>query len=188
MPAGVEEGIVRGMYLLRAGPEGDGPRVQLLGSGAILREVLAAAELLSEDFGVVADVWSVTSFTRLRRQGLEAERWNMLHPGEPPRKSDVEQLLGSHRGPVIASTDHMKAYPDQIRGLVGRRYSVLGTDGYGRSDRREKLREHFEVNRYYVAVAALHALFEDGELDQASAQKAIERYKLDANKPDPASA
>jgi pyruvate dehydrogenase E1 component len=188
MPDGAEEGIVRGMYLLREAQESDGTRVQLMGSGAILREVLAAADLLAEDFGIASDVWSVTSFTQLRRQGLETERWNMLHPAEPPRASSVEQLLGPHRGPVIAATDYVKAYADQIRALVGRRYKVLGTDGFGRSDLRAQLRHHFEVNRFFVVLAALQGLHEDGELDASTVQKAIERYKIDAAKPDPARA
>ena len=149
MPEGAEEGILRGMYLLREG-SADGPRVQLLGSGTILLEVLAAASLLEEDWGVSADVWSVTSFTELRRDGIEAERWSMLHPTSDPRRAYVAEQLGAREGPVVASTDWIRAYPDQIRQWVPGRYRVLGTDGYGRSDFRRALRRFFEVDRHYV--------------------------------------
>jgi len=184
MPEGVREGILRGMYPLLTA-EGSGPRVQLFGSGTILREVEAAAELLREDFGVVADVWSVTSFNQLRREGLEAQRWNLLHPDETQRESYVEKALAAHPGPVVAATDYVKAYADSIRPFVKRPYRVLGTDGFGRSDRRERLRHFFEVNRYFVAVAALHALAETGDLPPETARQALERYKLDADKPNP---
>ncbi|HEU5449621.1 MAG TPA: pyruvate dehydrogenase (acetyl-transferring), homodimeric type, partial [Acidimicrobiia bacterium] len=160
MPEGVEDGIRRGMYLFSAadGLPGDAPRVQLLGSGTILREVIAAAELLASDFGVAADVGSVPSFTELRRDGLAAERWNMLHPLDDPRRSYVETCLAERPGPVVASTDYIRAFADQIRPFVPRRYQVLGTDGFGRSDYRRKLRAHFEVDRHFVVLAALHAL------------------------------
>ena len=185
MPEGVREGILRGMYLLKEAPQGERPRIQLLGSGAILREVIAAAELLSADFGVDADVWSVTSFNELRRDGLEAERWNMLHPDEPARKSNVEQMLEGHPGPVVAASDYMKSVADQIRAFVPRRYRVMGTDGFGRSDLRERLRHFFEVNRYFVALAALCALAEDGVVDPAAVGQAMEKYKIDPSKPNP---
>ena len=186
MPEGAEEGIKRGMYLLRegSGPEG-APRVQLLGSGTILREVEAAAELLREDFGVVADVWSVTSFTELGRDGIEADRWNMLHPTEAPRRSWVEQSLAGRGGPVIASTDYIRAFADQIRPYVPAPYRVLGTDGFGRSDYRVKLRRFFEVDRHYVTVAALKSLAEAGAVEPAQVQAAIDRYSIDTERPAP---
>jgi len=186
MPDGVREGIVRGMYLLHEGPERK-LRIQLLGSGAILREVVAAAELLLEDWDVAADVWSVTSFNELRREGLDAHRWNLLHPEQPPRLSFVEQCLGRRRGPVVAASDYIKLYADQIRGLVPHRYAVLGTDGFGRSDTRAKLRRFFEVDRHYVAVAALKALADDGEIAPGSVAKALDRYGIDTKKPNPVS-
>jgi pyruvate dehydrogenase E1 component len=216
MPDGAEAGILKGMYLLRegagagagegaAGSKGraaagksragsakggsgtGGPLgVQLLGSGTILREVLAAVDLLAADYGVTADVWSAPSFTELRRDGLEAERWNMLHPLEAPRRSYVETCLSGRPGPVIAATDYVRSFADQIRPFVPQRYRVLGTDGYGRSDYRRNLRRFFEVDRYYVAVAALSALAEDGALPAATVADAISRYGLAAEKPNPA--
>jgi pyruvate dehydrogenase E1 component len=190
MPQGVEAGIVKGIYLLREGHKPKGKRgkehrVQLLGSGTILREVLAASELLAQDFGVVADVWSVTSFTELRREGLDIERWNMLHPSEPGRECYVEQCLKPRKGPVVAATDYMRVFADQIRPFVHRRYVVLGTDGFGRSDTRAKLREFFEVNRYYVVVAALKALADEGEVPQEKVVEALVKYEIDAEKPNP---
>jgi pyruvate dehydrogenase E1 component len=189
MPAGAEDGILRGMYLLRPGgsPRSRRPRVQLLGSGTILREVLAAASLLEDDFGVIADVWSVTSFTELRRDGLEVERWNMLHPLETPRRSYVSESLAGHRGPVVASTDYLRTFADQIRQWVPSDYRVLGTDGYGRSDYRRNLRSFFEVDRRYVAVAALKSLADAGELEPARVQEALERYEIDPEVPIPTS-
>jgi pyruvate dehydrogenase E1 component len=156
-----------------------GPRVQLLGSGAILREVLAGAELLEEDNGVAADVWSVTSFTELRREGMDAERWSRLHPGEERRIPYVEGCLTEREGPVVAATDYMRAFADGIRPFVPRPYTVLGTDGFGRSDYRATLRRFFEVDRHHVAVAALSALVADGSLGPATVAKAIERYDID---------
>src|ERR1035437_2452301 len=186
MPAGTEEAILRGMYLLREGPKrSKQPRVQLLGSGTILREVIAAADLLDTDFGVVSDVWSATSFTELRRDGIEVERWNMLHPTDKPRQGYVSECLGGRKGPVIASTDYMRAFADQIRQWVPAPYRVLGTDGFGRSDYRRALRRFFEVDRHYVTVAALKSLADAGEIDPARAQEAIERYEIDADAPLP---
>jgi pyruvate dehydrogenase E1 component len=185
MPAGAEAGIVKGMYLLREGAKGKGPRVQLMGSGTILREVMAAADLLRDDFKVNADVWSVTSFNELRRDGMSAERWNTLHPGKPRRKSYIETALEGHDGPVVASTDYMRNFADQVRGHIPRTYRVLGTDGFGRSDYRVKLRRFFEVNRYYVAVAALKALADDGEIKPEKVEEAITKYGLDTERPDP---
>jgi pyruvate dehydrogenase E1 component len=186
MPEGVRDGIVRGMYLLEEGAAGEHPRVQLLGSGAILREVRAAAELLRNDWNVEADVWSVTSFNELRREGLLCERSNLLHPTEPSTSSFVARQLAGRRGPVIAATDYMKTHADQIRPFVPGRYVVLGTDGFGRSDTRERLRHFFEVNRYYTAIAALKALADDGELEPAIVAQAIEKYGIDPGKPPPA--
>jgi pyruvate dehydrogenase E1 component len=178
MPEGCEEGVLRGMHLIREA-EGDGPRVQLMGSGAILREVVAAAELLQEDYGVLADVWSATSWTELRRDGMEVERWNRLHPLDEPRQSWIEACLGDREGPVIAASDYVRLWPEGIRPWVRGRYAVLGTDGYGRSDRRVTLRRFFEVDRHHVAVAALHALGQEGVIDPAIAAQAIAHHDID---------
>ena len=186
MPEGAQKGILRGMYLLREGSKrSKNPRVQLLGSGAILREVLAAAELLESDFGVVADVWSVTSFTELRRDGIEVERFNMLHPTAKPRSTYVSQCLGSRGGPVVASTDYIRTFADQIRPWVPGPYRVLGTDGFGRSDYRRALRRFFEIDRHYVTLAALKSLADSGDIDPRRAQEAIERYDIDPDAPMP---
>jgi pyruvate dehydrogenase E1 component len=190
MPDGVEEGIIKGMYLFRPA-EANGtvrkntPRVQLLGSGTIFREVLAAADLLANDFGVAADVWSVPSFTELRREGLDVERWNRLHPTEEPKRSYVETLLADRPGPVIASTDYIKAFADQIRPFINRRYAVLGTDGFGRSDYRKALRRFFEVDRHFVTLTALHALAQDDLIAKERVAEAITKYDLDPEKPNP---
>jgi len=191
MPEGSEVGILKGLYLLQDGGKASGKnamRVQLMGSGTILREVMAAAELLKQDFGVFADVWSATSFNELRRDGMAAERWNLLHPTEPRRKSFVEGSLEGRDGPVVAATDYMRSFPDQVReyvALAGKRYVVLGTDGFGRSDYRVKLRRFFEVDRHYVVVAALKALADDGKVKPAKVAEAIAKYGLDATLPAP---
>jgi pyruvate dehydrogenase E1 component len=185
MPAGVADGILKGMYLFAEGNRKKKRRVQLLGSGTILREVIAAARLLEEDFGVAADVWSVPSFTLLRRDGLAVHRWNLLHPEDTPRTSYVEQCLASHLGPVIAASDYMQSFADQIRPFIDRTYRVLGTDGYGRSDTRARLRQFFEVNRYYVAVAALKALADAQQIPAKTVTEAIKKYDIDPDKPDP---
>jgi pyruvate dehydrogenase E1 component len=184
LPDGAQDGIIKGMYLLQAAPDGAGPRVQLLGSGTILREVIAAADLLRE-YGVAADIWSCPSFTELRREGLEVERWNLLHPDQPQRKPYVTQCLEGRDGPAIAATDYIKAFADGIRAFVPCRYRVLGTDGFGRSDYRRKLRAFFEVDRHYVAVAALQALAQDGRLPASVAAEAIRAFGLDPEKPTP---
>jgi pyruvate dehydrogenase E1 component len=184
LPEGAEAGILRGMYLLRSS-DLDGPHVQLLGSGTILREVLDAADLLASDYGVAADVWSATSFTELRRDGLAAERWNMLHPGTEPRRGYVAECLAGRPGPVVAATDYVRAFADQIRAFVPGRYRVLGTDGYGRSDYRRNLRRFFEVDRHYVAVAALSSLAEEGAVPPDRVADAISRYGIDPGKPEP---
>jgi len=189
MPKGAEQDIIKGMYLLSEGKkakvEGKKPQVQLLGSGTILREVIAAAELLEKDFGVASDIWSVTSFNELRRDGLDCERWNMLHPETKPRVSHVGQCLAKRGGPVIAATDYMKSYADQVRAFVPGSYTVLGTDGFGRSDTRKKLRRFFEVDRYYIAVAALKAMADEGTIKAGEVSKAIRMYKINPDKPNP---
>jgi pyruvate dehydrogenase E1 component len=187
LPAGTEQGILKGMYLLRESKSAAKARVQLMGSGTILREVLAAAELLEADWGVAADVWSATSFTELRRDGLAAERWNLLHPEDAPRVPYVAQCLAQRPGPVVAASDYIKAFADQIRAFVpsGRAYRVLGTDGFGRSDSRPRLRHFFEVSRHFVALAALRALADQGEIKPSRVAQAIERYGIDPGKPDP---
>ncbi len=183
------DNILKGMYLLKEGAKGGKgkKRVQLLGSGTIFREVIAAADLLDADWGVTADLWSCPSFNELRREGLDVDRWNMLHPAETPRESHVERCLKDREGPVIASTDYMKVFADQIRQFVpkGKTYRVLGTDGFGRSDTREQLRHHFEVNRYWVTVAALKALADEGAVKASVVGDAIKKYGLDPNKPNP---
>ena len=185
MPEGSREGILKGMYLFQQGGDSKSPRVQLLGSGTILREAIAAADLLKNDFGVDADVWSVPSFTELRREGLEVERWNMLHPTSPQRRSYVETCLADRRGPAVAVTDYIKAFADQIRPYVPRRYRVLGTDGFGRSDYRKRLRSFFEVDRYYVALAALKALADEKQIPASKVDAAIKKYNIDPEKPNP---
>jgi pyruvate dehydrogenase E1 component len=191
LTAGTEEQIIKGMYLCKEGKKLT-PRVQLLGSGSILRESIAAQELLEADWGVAANVWSCPSFNELTREGQDAERFNLLHPLHTPRVSFVGQQLGKHTGPVVASTDYMKAYAEQIRPFIpknsdgsGRTYKVLGTDGFGRSDFRSKLREHFEVNRHYIVVAALKALSEEGTVPVAKVAEAIAKYGIQADKINP---
>jgi len=181
MPEGAREGILKGMYRLRASAAS--ARVQLLGSGTILREVLAAAELLEQDWNVAADVWSVTSFTELRREGMEVDRWNRLHPDAKPRQTHVERCLDASQGPVIAATDYMRTVGDLIRNWVPRRYTVLGTDGFGRSDTRAALRSFFEVDRHHVTVAALKALADEGTIDRQLVKQAIEKYGIDPDRP-----
>jgi len=183
LSAGTEEQILKGMYLLEEAPKKT-PRVNLLGSGSILRESIAARRLLEEDWGVAANVWSCPSFTELAREGQEVERWNMLHPLAEPRVPFVAQQLGPHAGPVVASTDYIRKYCEQIRAYMpkGRSYKVLGTDGFGRSDFRSRLREHFEVNRHYIAVAALKALADEGSVPRALVADAIAKYGIDADK------
>ncbi len=184
MPESVGEGILKGLYPIRSGLAA--ARLQLFGSGPILNEVLAAAELLQQDYSIAAEVWSVTSYTELRREGLECERWNRLHPGAPPRRSYVETCLEGHPGPVIAASDYMRSYADQIRAFVPGAYVVLGTDGFGRSDTRERLRRFFEVNRHHVVLAALKALADEGSLPPEAVAQALARYPIDPDSPSPA--
>ncbi|HEY0842835.1 pyruvate dehydrogenase (acetyl-transferring), homodimeric type [Methylotenera sp.] len=184
MPEGSAEGILKGMYSFSKS-KAKGEKVQLMGSGVILREVIAAAELLEKDWGISADVWSVPSFTELRREGLECDRWNMLNPEKTQKVSYVAASLKDAQGPVIASTDYMKSFAEQIQRFVPNKFVALGTDGFGRSDSREALRDFFEVNRYYVVVAALKALSDEGKLPVAKVAEAVKKYSLDANKPNP---
>jgi pyruvate dehydrogenase E1 component len=187
MPAGAEAGIVKGMYLLKAAAAKPGRKVQLMGSGAILREVIAGAELLEKDFGILSDIWSVTSFTELRRDALDVERWNMLHPEDQTRIPYVTSCLAARGdGPTIAATDYMKSFADQIRSSVPGTYRVLGTDGFGRSDYRAKLRTFFEVDRHYVVVAALKALADENKVPSKLVSEAIKSYGLDTERPSPA--
>ncbi|KTD61668.1 pyruvate dehydrogenase (acetyl-transferring), homodimeric type [Legionella spiritensis] len=186
MPKGVEEGIIKGMYLLETIGKKNKAHVQLMGSGTILREVIKAAHLLQEDFGVSSDIWSVTSFNELRRDGLAAERYNRMHPDTAkPRRSYVTEQLKDRKGPVIAATDYMRLYADQIRPYVPGSYVVLGTDGYGRSDTRERLRHFFEVDAKFIVLAALEALVAQGEMKQTHVKDAIKRYQINNEKPDP---
>lgn len=184
MPSGVEDGILRGMYLLQVGDQGQ-VRPQLMGSGTILREVLGAAEMLMDDFGIPSDVWSVTSFNELRRDALEVERWNALHPEDKPRRSYIEEKLADRKGPYVAATDYMKIVPDQVQRWIPGRFISLGTDGYGRSDGRAALRDHFEVDRRYIVATTLQALADDDALDRKTVAEAIEKYGIDPAKPDP---
>ena len=182
----IERDIINGMYLLDEDKRQSGKHVQLLGSGTILLEVMEAAKILRDEFGVGADVWSVTSFNELRRNGLEVERWNRLHPRETPRLSHIEECLQGRQGPVVASTDYMKLFADQVRQWVPQdTYKVLGTDGFGRSDTRKKLRDFFEVDRYWVTLAALEGLVKEGQLDVQVLLDAMDKFGIDANKPNP---
>ncbi len=187
MPEGAAPGIVRGMYLFRAGgaPGGTRPRVQLLGSGSIFREVMAAADMLGEEWGVDADLWSCPSFTELARDGMAVARENMRHPGAKPKRTYVETCLAERPGPVVAASDWVRAWAEQIRPYLGRRYLVLGTDGFGRSDTRERLRHFFEVDRFHVVAAALKALADEGALPAARAEEAMRTYGIDPAKPAP---
>jgi pyruvate dehydrogenase E1 component len=186
LPEGAEDGILRGLYRLRETADTGGePRVQLLGAGTLLREALAAGELLERDWGVAADVWSVTSFTELRRDGLDVERRNRLHPAAEPASSWVERCLAPTAGPIVAVSDYLRAVPDLIRAWVPRRYVTLGTDGFGRSDTRAALRRFFEVDRHHIAVAALKALADEDRIDRANVERAMARYGIDPSLPNP---
>ena len=182
LPGGIEDAIIKGLYAFRKEAKA---QINLLGSGTILREVIAAAELLQSDFGISSNIWSVTSFNELRRDGLDCERWNMLNPEAEPRIPYVAECLNPNQLPVVAATDYMKAYAEQVRSFLTARYRVLGTDGYGRSDSRAKLREFFEVNRHYVVVAALKTLAEEGKIKATKVTEAIKKYGLDPAKPNP---
>lgn len=185
MPAGVEKDIVKGLYKFKDGGKSKGPRVQLMGSGTIFREVIAAAELLKADWGVEADIWGAPSFNELARDGQDVARWNMLHPLDTPRVSHVEAKLKGAQGPVVVATDYIRLYAEQIRPYVPNKYVVLGCDGFGRSDTREALRNHFEVDRRWVTVAALSALAADGKIEKEKVAAAMVKYGIDPNKPNP---
>ncbi len=186
MPKGSEEGILKGIYCLQEGDE-KGKKVQLMGSGTILREVLAAADLLKTDFDINADVWSVTSVNELAREAINCSHWNQLHPLKKARKSYLETQLQGRKGPAIMATDYTRAFANQLREFIPMPFSTLGTEGFGRSDTRENLRIFFEVNRHYIVVSALKALADEGEIDNKIVQQAIKDYGIDAEKPDPAS-
>lgn len=185
MPAGVEEGILKGMYRLKTAEKKQKAHLQLLGSGTILLEVIKAASMLEADFGVSADIWSVTSFNELRRDGLEVEHYNRMHPEAKPKQCYVSKLLADAKGPVVAATDYMRLYADQIRPYISAEYTTLGTDGYGRSDTRKQLRHFFEVDAKFIVVAALEALVKDGALDKSVVKKAFEKYGINSDKPNP---
>ena len=185
MPDGAEEGIIKGMYLFKEGASKSKLRVQLLGSGTIFNEVIAAAELLKTDWGVEADLWSCTSFTELAREGQACERENRLKPTQEKRIPYVSECLNERQGPVIVSTDYVRLLADSIRPFIRKHCSILGTDGFGRSDTRENLRRFFEVDRYYVAITALNALVDLGQIKAEVVQQAIEKYEIDTEKPAP---
>jgi len=184
---GTEEGILKGMYLLQEGLKDAKQRVQLIGSGTILRESIFAAELLMNDWGVAADVWSAPSLTMIARDGVDCERWNLVNPTATPRIPYATQLLQDTTGPIVSTTDYVRLFSEQIRPYVpkGRSFTSLGTDGFGRSDSRVKLREFFEVNRYYVTVAALKALADEGAIPASTVADAVAKYGIDPNKPNP---
>jgi len=184
LPKGVEEGILKGMYLFKKGSKNK-TKVQLLGSGTILREVIAASDLLRDDFDIDSDIWSVTSFNELRKEGIDTQRHNMLHPDKKRKTSYVEQCLKPENGPVIASSDYMRIFADQISNFIPHQFVSLGTDGFGRSDTRIKLRKFFEVDRYYVAIAALTALSDEGTIDKKIVSQAIKKYQINPDKPNP---
>lgn len=185
MPSGVEEGIIRGLYLFKKSEKQNKLEVQLLGSGSILREVIEAGKLLEQDFNINANIWSATSFNELRKDGLRCERSNALHPEKTPEISYVEKCFANTKGPIIAATDYIKQYADGIRSFVPGDYHVLGTDGFGRSDTRERLRNFFEVDRYHIAYRAIKALVDRKELTADVAVKAMEKYGIKGDAPDP---
>lgn len=186
MPKNVEKGIIQGIYALSKN-KNEGPKVQLMGSGVILREVIEAAKLLEKDFNIRSDVYSVTSFTELRREALDVERWNLINPDKPEKKSIIQQTIIDQESPIIVSTDYMKSYAEQIAVFLPNTFISLGTDGYGRSDSREALRSFFEVDRYYVVIASLKVLVDSGQIERSVLSKAIKQYKIDGNKPNPVS-
>jgi pyruvate dehydrogenase E1 component len=184
LPQGAEAGIIKGGYLLKTGGRGK-VRATLLGSGTILRECLAATEILQRDYGIPADVYSITSFSELRREALACERWNLLHPGSPPRQPYVHSLLGECDGPIVAATDYVRNVPDQIRPWLRQPYLTLGTDGFGRSDARAELRRFFEVDRNFITLAALKALADAERIDRNTVVAAVQKLGIDPEKADP---
>ena len=184
MAEGVEEGIHRGMYLFSA-PQSDEAQIQLMGSGSILREVIAAAEILKDDYDIDANVWSVLGINQLHRDGMMVSEWNRLHPEEPAKKSYIQTLLADAKGPAVISTDNVCAYAEQIRNQIELPLTILGTDGYGRSDTREVLRHFFRVDRYHIVVSALKALADEEKMSLNSVAEAIEKYGIDPDSPHP---
>ena len=185
IPNDTEKGILKGMYLFKEFNNKGKTKIQLLGSGTIFREMLAAAEILSKDYDIDSDLWSVTSFNELRRDGMEIERKNLLNPGEKPEKSYVEKCLGKREGPIIAASDYMRAYSDQIRPYLSKSFYSFGTDGYGRSDSRKQLRKFFEVDKEHIVAYTLSALAKEQLISSKQAEKAIKKYNIDKDKPIP---
>jgi pyruvate dehydrogenase E1 component len=187
LPKGVEEGIIKGLYLFKPGEAqaDEGRKVQLLGSGVILREALRAQQILAEKFRVTADVWSATSYVQLRREAIECDRWNLLHPDQEERIPYVVSQLGPAEGPIIATSDYMRALPEMIAKWFPGRFFALGTDGFGRSDSRQALRRHFEVDAEHTAYAALYQLAKTGGFPRKNLAKALKELGLDPNKVDP---
>ena len=186
IPKGCENGILKGMYLAKESKTNENKlKPQLMGSGAILREVLRARKMLEEDFGIASDVWSVTSFNSLSRDALEKDRWNQLNPEKRKKISYLQSILKGKKGPFVAATDYMRIVPDQLERWIPGIYRTLGTDGYGRSDSRDALREHFEVNSKFIVITTLRALLDAGEIESKTITKAIKKYKIDVNKPNP---
>ena len=181
----VKEGILNGMYLFKEHKKYKKTKIQLLGSGTILREMIAAAEILQNEYQIDSSIWSVTSFNELRKNGMEVERKNLLNPGEKPEKSYVQKCLGKREGPIIAASDYIRTYADQIRPYLSKPFYSFGTDGYGRSDSRTKLREFFEVDKKHIVTYALSALAKEQLIPSKDAEKAIKKYNIDKNKPIP---
>jgi pyruvate dehydrogenase E1 component len=181
-PKGCEDGIIKGMYLLRENNNKGKTKIQLLGSGTILREVMSAAEILSKEYGIDSDIWSVTSFNELRKDGMKTERWNLLNPNEKRRKSYVEECLEKRDGPIIAASDYTRSFSDQIRPYTRKAFYSLGTDGYGRSDTRKNLRKFFEVDKEHIVAYTLSALAKEQLIATKEAEKAIKKFKIDKNK------
>jgi len=185
MPQGSEEGILKGMYLFKKATPKQKLTVQLLGSGTILREVIKAADMLEKDYGVTANIWSATSFTELRREALNIERWNCLHPTEKAKVPYITQLLAKQKGPVVAATDYIRSFADQVRAFVPQRYVTLGTDGYGRSDTRKQLRHFFEVDAKHIVITTLKALSDEGSIEASVVETAIKTLGVNPDKPNP---
>ena len=181
-PKNADEGILKGMYLLKETRNKGKTRVQLLGSGTILREVMAAAKILSKEYGIDSDIWSVTSFNELRKDGMETERWNLLNPDRNKKKSYVEKCLEKREGPVFAASDYVRSFSDQLRPYVNKSFYSFGTDGYGRSDTRKNLRKFFEVDKEHIVAYTLSALAKEQLIASKHAEKAIKKYKINKDK------
>ena len=181
----VEEGILKGMYLFKEHKKFKKTKIQLLGSGAILREMIAAAEILEKDYEIDSNVWSVTSFNELRKEALVIERYNLLNPDKKPKKTYIEECLSSTEGPIVAASDYMRLNSDQIRSFTSKSFYSLGTDGYGRSDTRKNLRKFFEVDKEHIVAYTLSALAKEQLIESKKAEKAIKKYKIDPEKPIP---